>query len=50
LLAGITYDTEKHSQSFRLEGNRRFGDSWKGTIEMQVFPNVDPSDPLAAFE
>jgi len=50
LLAGIIYDTEKHSQSFRLEGNRRFGDSWKGTIEMQVFSNVDPSDPLAAFE
>ena len=50
LLAGIVYDTEKHSQSFRLEGNRRFGDSWKGTIEMQVFSNVDPSDPLAAFE
>ena len=50
LLAGIIYDTEKHSQSFRLEGNRRFGNSWKGTIEMQVISNVDPSDPLAAFE
>ena len=50
LLAGIIYDTEKHSQSFRLEGNRRFGNSWKGTIEMQVFSNVDPSDPLVAFE
>ena len=50
LLAGIIYDTGKHSQSFSLEGNRHFGDSWKGTIEMQVCSNVDPSDPLAAFE
>ncbi len=50
LLAGIIYDTGKHSQSFSLEGNRHFDDSWKGTIEMQVFSNVDPSDPLAAFE
>ena len=50
LLAGVFYDTEKHSQSFRLEGNRRFGDSWKGTIEMQIFSNIDPTDPLFAFE
>ena len=50
LLAGVVYDTGKHRQSFSLEGNRRIGGSWKGTIEMQVFSNVDPSDPLAAFE
>ncbi|MFV2033197.1 MAG: hypothetical protein ACC663_11935, partial [Gammaproteobacteria bacterium] len=50
LLAGVFYDTEKGSQSFRLEGNRRIGDSWKGTIEMQLFSNIDPTDPLLAFE
>ncbi|MFV2032025.1 MAG: hypothetical protein ACC663_05970 [Gammaproteobacteria bacterium] len=50
LLAGVFYDTEKGSQSFRLEGNRRIGDSWKGTIEMQLFSNIDPADPLLAFE
>ncbi len=50
LLVGVFYDTEKGSQSFRLEGNRRIGDSWKGTIELQLFSNIDPADPLFAFE
>ncbi len=50
LLAGFVVDTEKQSRSFRLEGNRRIGDSWKATIEAQVFSNVDESDPLIAFE
>ena len=46
LLAGFVVDTEKGSQTFRLEGNRRIGDSWKGTIEMQLFSNIDVNDPL----
>ncbi len=50
LLAGFFVDVEKQSRSFRLEGNRRIGDSWKGTIEIQVFGNIDESDPLIAFE
>ncbi len=50
LLAGFVLDTEKQSRSFRLEGNRRIGDSWKGTIEVQVFTNIDDKDPLIAFE
>ena len=37
LLAGFVVDTEKGSQTFRLEGNRRIGDSWKATIEMHLF-------------
>ena len=49
LLAGFVVDTEKGSQTFRLEGNRRIGDSWKGTIEMQLFSNIDASDPLVAL-
>jgi len=49
LLAGFVVDTEKGSQTFRLEGNRRIGDSWKGTIEMQLFSNIDTSDPLVAL-
>ncbi len=49
VLAGVFYDTEKGSQAFRLEANRRIGDSWKGTIEMQLFSNIDPADPLFAF-
>ena len=49
LLAGFVVDTEKGSQTFRLEGSRRIGDSWKGTIEMQLFSNIDASDPLVAL-
>ena len=49
LLAGFVVDTEKGSQTFRLEGNRRIGDSWKGTIEMQLFSNIDVNDPLLAL-
>jgi len=49
LLAGVVVDTENGSQTFRLEGNRRIGDSWKGTIEMQLFSNIDVNDPLAAL-
>lgn len=50
LLAGFVVDTEKQSRSFRLEGNRRIGDSWKATIEAQVFSSIDEQDPLIAFE
>ena len=49
LLAGFMVDTEKGSQTFRLEGSRRIGDSWKGTIELQLFSNIDASDPLFAL-
>ncbi|MDH5356445.1 MAG: hypothetical protein OEY09_18530 [Gammaproteobacteria bacterium] len=50
LLAGFVVDTERQSRSFRLEGNRRIGDSWKATIEAQVFSNIDDQDPLIVFE
>ncbi len=50
ILAGFIVDVDKHSRSFRVEGNRRFGDSWKGTLELQTFSNIDPEDVLAAFE
>ncbi len=46
----MVYDTEKQSQSYRLEGNRRLGDSWKATIEAQVFSHIDDNDVLLAFE
>ncbi len=50
ILAGVIVDVDKDSRSFRVEGNRRFGDSWKGTLELQTFSNIDPNDVLAAFE
>jgi hypothetical protein len=49
ILAGFVVDTEYGSQTFRLEGSRRFGDSWRGTIEMQSFFNIDANDPLAVL-
>ena len=42
-------DADNQSRTFRVEGNRRFGDSWKGTLELQTFANIDSTDPLAAF-
>jgi hypothetical protein len=32
ILAGFVVDTEYGSQTFRLEGSRRFGDSWKSDL------------------
>lgn len=49
ILAGFIVDTEKHSQSFRVEASRRVGDSWKITAEMQLFNDIDETDPLKAF-
>ena len=50
ILAGFVVDTNYHSRSFRIEGNRRFGDSWKGTLELQTFSNIDPEDLLSSFK
>ncbi len=50
ILAGLFYDTNNQSQSFRIEGSRRFGESLKGTLELQTFSNIDDEDPLQAFK
>jgi len=50
LLAGYVVDIEKGSQTFRLEASRRFGNSWKGTLEMQLFPYIADDDLLVIFE
>jgi len=50
VLAGLLLDTENHSQSMRVEASRRIGDSWKLTGELQMFSNIEPNDPLSAFE
>ena len=49
VLAGLIIDTDNQSQTFRVEANRRLGDSWKLTGELQLFSNIDVDDPLAAF-
>ncbi len=50
ILVGFIVDTDNQSRSFRVEGNRRFGDSWKATLELQLFSNIDEDDVLTAFE
>lgn len=50
ILAGFFIDADNQSRSFRVEGNRRFGDSWKGTLELQTFSDVDADDRLVFFE
>ncbi|MDH3220522.1 MAG: hypothetical protein OEO19_13395, partial [Gammaproteobacteria bacterium] len=50
ILAGFVIDTENQGRSFRVEGSRRFGASWKGTLELQTFSNIDAGDPLAALQ
>lgn len=49
ILAGLIVDSVNGGRSFRVEGNRRFGDSFKGTLELQLFSNIDDADPLAAL-
>lgn len=50
LLAGMLLDTDKQSRSFRVEASRRLGESYKASLELQVFSNIDASDPLAALK
>jgi hypothetical protein len=50
VLAGFLVDVEKYSRNFRVEASRRIGQSWKATLELQIFANIDEDDPLIAFE
>ena len=50
VLAGFLVDVDKYSRSFRIEASRRVGQSWKATLELQTFANIDPDDPLVVFE
>ena len=50
ILTNFVIDTDNQNRSFRVEGNRRFGASWKGTLELQTFSDIDDDDVLAAFE
>jgi hypothetical protein len=50
LLLGYVVDTQKGSRSWRLEASRRFGDSWRGTLELQLYPYIADDDLLLLFE
>lgn len=49
ILAGFIVDTDNGSERFRVEASRRFGQSWKGSLELQTFHGIDPDDILTAF-
>lgn len=49
LLAGVMYDLDFNSKSFRLEASRRLGESYKLGVEAHLFWDVDPLDPMYAF-
>ena len=46
LLAGIGYDLDDQSRSFRVEASRRIGDSIKVNLEAQYFSQLDSKNPL----
>lgn len=50
ILAGFIVDTVYLSQRFRVEASRRFGQSWKGSLELQTFHDIDPDDIVTAFK
>ncbi|MEH6579620.1 MAG: hypothetical protein V7731_21390 [Amphritea sp.] len=45
-LAGVAYDLDYDSNSLFVEASRRFGDSWKVSLDGRVFDANDPADPL----
>jgi len=49
VLAGGFFDLDYDSRSFRVEASRRLGQSYKLSVEGQVFLDMAPRDPLAAF-
>jgi len=49
VLVGGILDLDYHSRSFRLEASRRIGQSYKLSVEGQVFSDMDSRDPLATF-
>jgi hypothetical protein len=50
ILAGFIVDTHYGSQRFRVEASRRLGDSWKASLELQTFHDIDPDDIVTVFK
>ncbi len=46
LLAGVIQDLRETTRLYFVEANRRFGDSWRATLELRSFTSVDNSDIL----
>lgn len=46
ILAGGAWDLSNQSRTLRIETSRRFGDSWKLSLELSVFSNITEGDIL----
>ena len=44
VLAGVSYDLDYDSTSLIVEANRRFGDSFKVSLDVRLFESDDPRD------
>ena len=49
LLAGVILDSSSSERTFRLEGSRRIGQSFKLNIEAQAFSNIPASSRFHSF-
>jgi hypothetical protein len=50
LLASVIVDLEGGGQSYNLEASRRFGDSWKLSVEARGVMNIPANNVLSSFE
>jgi hypothetical protein len=50
LLASVIVDLEGGGQSYNLEASRRFGDSWKLSLEARGVMNIPANNVLSSFE
>ncbi len=50
LLASMIVDLEGGGQSYNLEASRRFGDSWKLSLEARGVMNIPANNVLSGFE
>lgn len=49
-LGGVGYDLDYNSHSLFVEASRRFGDSWKVSLDGRVFSASKPADPLVSLD
>ncbi len=50
LLIGVSQSVDNSDSRLAfIEGNRRFGDNWRGTVDARLFDSETPSDPLYSF-
>jgi hypothetical protein len=45
-LIGVVQDAETSARLITVEASRRFGSNWKANLEMGLFSDLPPEDPL----